>query len=339
MQNIYRIKPPQSAALPAGSTAHIRADNLNVTMGDRQVLKDASVDVSAESRLAIVGENGGSLFDSGEPVLGRWDRARAPKKKKAATSKAAPLDQDDDEELQLLLQKPATGHFKLEKVKFLGFTILCDTSGTNIRPYVPKPLRRCIFDSVHGISHPGVAASKRLVSERYFWPYMKTNIKTWTTTCLKCQRAKVNKHTKTGFDQIKVPPGRFSHIHMDIVGPLPISQGHSYLLTIVDRFTRWPEAYPLKDITTPTIVNAFIHNYVSRFGTPDTITTDQGRQFEAKFFKELMSTFGINRIRTTSYHPQANGMVERFHRQLKAAFKCLDCPWQWFDKLPFILLS
>lgn len=58
MQNIYRIKPPQSAALPAGSTAHIRADNLNVTMGDRQVLKDASVVVSAESRLAIVGENG-----------------------------------------------------------------------------------------------------------------------------------------------------------------------------------------------------------------------------------------------------------------------------------------
>ena len=86
-------------------------------------------------------------------------------------------------------------------------------------------------------------------------------------------------------------------------------------------------------------MNAFIHNYVSRFGTPDTITTDRGRQFEAKFFKELMSTFGINRIRTTSYHPQANGMVERFHRQLKAAFKCLDCPWQWFDKLPFILLS
>lgn len=247
--------------------------------------------------------------------------------------------QDADEELRLLTEKPSTGHLKLEPVKFLGFSIVCDTSCGNIRPYIPKPLRRCIFHSIHDISHPGVVASKKLVSERYFWPRMKSDIKNWTVSCIKCQRAKVTRHTRTEPLQIPVPPGRFSHVHLDIVGPLPVSQGQSYLLTIVDRFTRWPEAYPLPDITTQSIVKEFITHYVSRFGVPDTITTDQGRQFESKFFNELLRTFGISRIRSSPYHPQSNGLVERFHRQLKASFKCLDRTNEWCIKLPFILLA
>ncbi|BHF80219.1 hypothetical protein SprV_0702334300 [Sparganum proliferum] len=131
----------------------------------------------------------------------------------------------------------------------------------------------------------------------------------------------------------------FSHVHLDIVGPLPLSNGCSYLLTCVDRFTRWPEAIPLPDIVAPTVVKAFLSRWVAIFGAPSTITTDRGAQFESYLFQSLISFLGCTRIRTTTYHPTANGMVERFHRQLKASLCAAVDPENWTDHLPLVLLG
>ena len=125
----------------------------------------------------------------------------------------------------------------------------------------------------------------------------------------------------------------------DIVGPLPPSQGYTYLLTCVDRYTRWPEAIPLTTITAEAVAQAFISGWISRFGVPSTIATDRGRQFESQLWTNLMALLGIKRSRTTSYHPQANGMVERFHRQLKAALKAQPKSDDWMLSLPLILLG
>ncbi len=100
------------------------------------------------------------------------------------------------------------------------------------------------------------------------------------------------------------------------VGPLPPSRGFTYLLTCIDRFTRWPEALPLSAITAEAVAQAFISGWVACFGVPSTIVTDRGRQFESNMWNALMSLLGSKRARTTAYHPQSNGMVERFHRQL-----------------------
>lgn len=126
---------------------------------------------------------------------------------------------------------------------------------------------------------------------------------------------------------------------MDLVGPLPPSKGNQYLLTIVDRFTRWPEAYPIADSTTTTVVQAFLSQYVSRFGVPLTVTTDRGSQFESRFFAELSNWLGTKHSRTTAYHPQANGMVERLHRQLKAALMARANTVNWSDDIAFVLLG
>ena len=83
----------------------------------------------------------------------------------------------------------------------------------------------------------------------------------------------------------------------------------------------WVEAIPIKDITADTVAQAFILGWISCFGVPSTITSDRGRQFESHLFKSLLYTLGSCRNRTTSYHPIANGLVERFHHQLKAALK------------------
>lgn len=126
---------------------------------------------------------------------------------------------------------------------------------------------------------------------------------------------------------------------MDIVGPLPPSRGYSYVLTIIDRFSRWPEAYPMKDMTANTIAHVFVNQYIPRFGVPLTITTDQGTQFESKLFQELLRFLGTNRIRTTAYHPQSNGMVERFHREFKSSLRATDNSIHWSDEIPLVLLG
>ena len=109
---------------------------------------------------------------------------------------------------------------------------------------------------------------------------------------------------------------------MDIVGSLPESGGYKYLLTMIDKFSRWPEAVPLKGMEALTVCRAFVDHLISRFGTPETLTTDQGGQFESQLFKALLRLVGCQRNRTTAYHPALNGMIERWHRSLKAALMC-----------------
>uniref|UniRef100_A0A1X7T6Y5 Integrase catalytic domain-containing protein n=1 Tax=Amphimedon queenslandica TaxID=400682 RepID=A0A1X7T6Y5_AMPQE len=108
---------------------------------------------------------------------------------------------------------------------------------------------------------------------------------------------------------------------------------------MIDHFTRWPEVVPLSDCTATSVALAFVSHWVARFGVPTSITTDQGRQFESSLWSQLMQVLGSHRIRTTAYHPIANGMVERLHRQLKAAIKCLQSPHDWLSGLPWILLD
>ena len=135
------------------------------------------------------------------------------------------------------------------------------------------------------------------------------------------------------------PPERFDHVHIDIVGPLPYANGFRYLLTCVDRFTRWPEAIPIVDIRAETVADAFFSRWIARYGTQATITTDRGAQFESKLWDNLCNQFGIIRNRTTSYHPKSNSMVERFHRQLKAAIMAHESPNPWTITLPAVLLG
>ncbi|XP_039429735.1 uncharacterized protein LOC120413094 [Culex pipiens pallens] len=156
-------------------------------------------------------------------------------------------------------------------------------------------------------------------------------------TSLKLVLKETSLATKPLYCDVSVD-ARFRHIHVDLVGPLPPSNGQRYLLTIVDRFTRWPEAVPLADMTAETVARAICSSWIARFGVPEQITMDQVRQFESQLFRELAMLTGSKHTRTTAYHPQANGLVERFHRTLKAAIMAVDSA-HWVDRLPIILLG
>jgi cleavage and polyadenylation specificity factor subunit 1 len=122
------------------------------------------------------------------------------------------------------------------------------------------------------------------------------------------------------------------------VGPLLTSAGYTYCLTAVDRLTNWPEVIPIPDITADTVACALLTGWILLFGCPQTITTDQRRQFETQLFHSLAKLYGIRPSRTTAHHPAANELLERFHRTLKVAIMC-HADQHWTEVLPLVLLG
>lgn len=249
-------------------------------------------------------------------------------------------DQQNDQQLKKLLSAKNSS-LKLESRKFphLRSPLVVDVStNKNLRPYVPENHRASIMAQLHGLAHTGARATRRLITDRFVWPSMNKDINQFVRTCQQCQRSKVTRHTVAPFSTFEVPKARFRNIHIDLVGPLAPSCGNRYLLTIIDRFSRWAEAIPLSEMTAPTVAKALYAGWIARFGTPETITSDQGRQFESEVFKELTRLLGVHHIHATAYHPQSNGIIERFHRTLKASLMCAGGR-DWHDRLPLVLLG
>ena len=210
-----------------------------------------------------------------------------------------------------------------------GPPLICDVSTGRPRPWVPPSLRRAVFNSIHSISHPSARATTRLLRQKFIWAGLSKDAKTWSRECLPCQTSKIHRHTESGIGTFHAPERRFSHIHVDVVGPLPSSADCRYIFTIVDRSTRWPEAVPMKVATADACADALLNAWISRFGVPLHITSDRGSSFTSNLWSSLMSLIGTVHHQTTAYNLEANGLVERMHRTLKAALmtRCVDASW------------
>ena len=240
---------------------------------------------------------------------------------------------------EITAYRTAITGLNLEDVTLGQNTLLCDTSTGHPRPVVPKEWTRQVFDTIHGLSHTGVRPTQRAIAARFVWHGMKKDIQRWCQECHDCQSSKVHHHTHAPLTTRDPPSARFRDLHVDLVGPLPVSEGMSYLFTIVDRFTRWPEAIPLPDCRTETVIKGFLRHWIARFGIPADLVSDRGPQFTSGLWAELNKVLGIKATTTTAYHPQANGMVERLHRQLKDSLKARATHPRWMDELPFVLLG
>ena len=228
----------------------------------------------------------------------------------------------------------------LQEVPLVGSadTLLCDVTMAKPRPVLPTEWTRVAFDAIHGLGHAGTRPTLRAMASKFVWHGMKRDVRAWCRACHPCQISKVGRHIRAPLQQRTPPDGRFTSVHIDIVGPLPPSEGFRYLLTIVDRFSRWPEAVPLADVTAHACASAFIRTWVARFGVPSDITSDRGPQFTSQLWTALTAALGTVAHKTTAYHPQANGMVERIHRQLKASLQARMNGPGGMDHLPLVLL-
>ncbi|KAJ1518995.1 hypothetical protein ONE63_011376 [Megalurothrips usitatus] len=249
--------------------------------------------------------------------------------------------QATDDELRAYLAPMTPGSaLRLEPVAVPGHPrpLLCDTSTGRPRPFVPAAFRRRAFDAIHGLSHPGARSSVRLVSARFVWPELRKDVRAWANACEHCQRAKVTRHASAPLADFDPPTARFSHVHLDLVGVLPSASGFRYILTMMDRWTRWPEAIPLQTADAEAVTSAFLLHWVARFGAPQYLTTDRGSQFQSHLFRSTVRLLGAQQYRSTAYHPQTSGMLERWHRPLKASMMC-HSDSSWLTSLPWVLLG
>lgn len=247
--------------------------------------------------------------------------------------------QKGDDELKEYLQGKKQSSMKLENIDdAFGTVLTCDTTTNRPRPFVPVNLRQRIIGQLHAGAHPGVAATTRLVSTNFIWPNMSDECKYYVNHCMPCQKSKVSKHTRAPLHTPVPPNGRFRELNVDIIGPYPVSQGNRFCLTVIDRFSRWPAAIPMVDATASSVSKALLEGWIQHCGVPQKITTDRGRQFESTLFKELNQALGTTHLVTTAYRPQANGMIERWHRTLKGAIKCLT-ETDWALAVPLVVLA
>ena len=153
----------------------------------------------------------------------------------------------DAEFMRFIHSSSTTLNFKLIKT-FDNNLVWCDVSTGHTRPYVTPKFRRKVFTSLHGLGHPSHRATKLLINTCVIWHSMNKDVANWCRKFKGCQTAKVSRHNRPVFGKFTEPTERLDHVHINIVGPLPYSEGFKYLLTCVDQFARWPEAIPLVDI-------------------------------------------------------------------------------------------
>ena len=157
--------------------------------------------------------------------------------------------QEHDEPLQnwITHHRSSATRFKPDLIECeYGTSLWADVSATPARILVPTSLQRIVFDSLHRIAHPGLKAGLMLIKRSYWWQGISKDVARWTKSCAACQKAKIHVHTKMPLERLPAPTKRFSHIHIDLVGPLnPPCEGKNTLLTIIDRWTGWPEAFPM----------------------------------------------------------------------------------------------
>jgi len=185
---------------------------------------------------------------------------------------------------------------------------------------VPRHCVKEILEEAHDSSiggHFGVNKTLEKIRKRFYWATCKQDVENWCRSCKVC----VSKQGPSGKGksplQIYNVGLPFQRVQMDVLGPLPkTDSGNRFVLVIVDCFTKWVEAFPVKNTRAKTIAEVFVREIISRHGVPSEIHTDQGRNFESKLFLELAELLGMKKTRTTALHPQSDGQVERQHQTI-----------------------
>ena len=184
---------------------------------------------------------------------------------------------------------------------------------------LPANLVSEVLQGLHNSLAGGHLGARKVLEKaraRFYWPGQRKNIEKWCHECSICNSRKSSPRGRAPMEACcaKRP---LEHVAMDILGPLPETpRGYRYILVIGDYFTKWKEAFPLRDMEATSVARVLVNEFICRFGVPDSIHTDQGKNFESKLVKEICILLGVRKTRTTPYHPQSDGLVERFNKTL-----------------------
>jgi hypothetical protein len=164
-------------------------------------------------------------------------------------------------------------------------------------------------------AHFGVETTYDKIARRYYWKGMYKDIKNYIKYCDACQR-RGQKGGKGNLYPIKVGEP-FERIGIDFVGPLErTKEGNKYILVVTDYLTKWPEARAMKEATAKNVVEFIYKEIICRHGCPRVILSDRGTHFRNEIIDGICEKFRIKHKLSSPYHPQTNGLVERFNRTL-----------------------
>ena len=208
---------------------------------------------------------------------------------------------------------------------------------------VPKCLREDVIHAYHdGNAHLGFDKTYSAIRSKYYWPKMYVDIDLHVRTCDTCQKSKRNYgNDKAPLTPLPIPSHPFSRLHIDILGPLTPSTGkHIYILLVVCA-TGWCECFPLKSQESSVIAQVLYSEIICRYGSPDVIVSDRGRNFMSRLVSALCELFQIKRHFTSSFHAQSNSVVERVNSTLAQAIRsyCNVEQTNWHKQLPAIMMA
>lgn len=210
------------------------------------------------------------------------------------------------------------------------------------RLLLPEAHRTTVIHEAHlEVGHRSVFNTLRRVQNFCVWPGMRKDIREYIDHCAPCQGNRGNERP-TPLQVTDTPTAPFQKIGIDLTGPfLPSPNGNKYLLTIVDHFSGWAEAYPITDKRSASVWQPLYSEFFCRFGFPNVLVTDQGTEFNSTEMREGLRRLSIEHRRTSPYHPQTNGCVERFNRSLKDTLRKLvnNDTSAWETQLPEALLA
>ena len=219
-----------------------------------------------------------------------------------------------------------------------------NTASNKPRMVLPHSLIKVALTEVHDDpagAHLGRMKTMKKMSARFWRPGLTKQVHRYCDGCLTCAKCKSRPRPRAPLQPF--PSGNpMQRIHIDIVGPLPRTRrGNRYILTAQCSFTKWVEAFPIPNQRATTCAKVLVRNWICRFGVPDSIHSDQGRNFESKVFEEICHLLQMKKTRSTAYHPEGNGQVENIHKTLKSMLQsgAEDNPKSWDENLDYCMTA
>uniref|UniRef100_A0A8C5QEG3 Gypsy retrotransposon integrase-like protein 1 n=1 Tax=Leptobrachium leishanense TaxID=445787 RepID=A0A8C5QEG3_9ANUR len=182
--------------------------------------------------------------------------------------------------------------------------------------FLPTKHRESVLRSLHDEhGHLGAERTFKLVRDRFYWPCMRAEVESYCHSCLRCIQRKTLP-TRTAPMSHLQSQGPMDLVCIDFLCLEPDASGQGNILIVTDHFTRYAQAFSTKDQRAPTVAKVLMEKFFVHYGLPRRIHSDQGRDFESRLVGQLLELLGIQKTRTTPYHPQGDAQPERFNRTL-----------------------
>ena len=210
---------------------------------------------------------------------------------------------------------------------------------------LPPSLRReCMKVAHEGRTggHLGPDRTAKQIQRRAYWVAWSKDVRTFIRGCEACARYTRSDAPHQGFLQAAPVGEPWERVAIDITGPHPVSKsGNRFILTVLDHFSKWTEAFAIRNHEAVTVAKLLADQVFARFGIPLQLLSDRGQEFESNLMKELCLALGIDKLRTTAYKPSTNGALERFHRTLNSMLAKVveDHHRDWDERLQAVMAA